>query len=159
MRMTAFDASLEVLYSGFLDRDPDQSRKFRSEISVFCTALIRRYGWSLPKDVQDEIVGETLCALLSPVARKYDPARGTFKEYLTGFVLNAARRLREVLYPSLNRATTPIDEWSSETPPPRNIKTLEEAERCEHEHIGDAEKGLIARIHVHELLAAAPPVI
>lgn len=157
--MTAFDASLEVLYSGFLDRDPDQSRKFRNEISAFCTALIRRYGWSLPNDVQDEIVGETLCALLSPVARKYDPVRGTFKEYLTGFVLNAARRLRDVLYPSLHRVKIPIGESRGETPPPTTIKTVEEAENCGHTQICDAEKDLIARIHVHELLAAAPPVI
>src|SRR5580693_1964780 len=90
--MAAFDASLEDLYTGFLDREPEKSNKFRNEISAFCNALIRRYGWSLPNDVQDEIVGETLCALLSPSARRYDPTRGTFKEYLTGFVLNAARR-------------------------------------------------------------------
>src|ERR1700736_1853789 len=122
--MAAFDTSLEDLYTGFLDRDPDKSKKFRSEISAFCTALIRRYGWSLPDDVQDEIVGETLCALLSPSARSYDPARGTFKEYLTGFVLNAARRLRDVLYPSLNRARTVTDQSSDGASGSSKILTL-----------------------------------
>jgi DNA-directed RNA polymerase specialized sigma24 family protein len=157
--MAAFDASLENLYTGFLDRDPDKSKKFRSEISGFCTALIRRYGWSLPHDVQDEIVGETLCALLSPSARSYDPARGTFKEYLTGFVLNASRRLRDVLYPSLNRAKTVTEESGDTISSSSKILTLEEAELAERAHPLGVERGLMARIQINELLTAAPPMI
>ena len=157
--MAAFDACLEDLYTGFLDREPEKSNKFRNEISAFCKALIRRYGWSLPNDVQDEIVAETLCALLSPSARRYDHARGTFKEYLTGFVLNAARRLRDVLYPSLSRAKTTSDESTDPILRSDKINTLEEAEILEHAYFCKTERGLMARIHVLELLTAAPPMI
>lgn len=157
--MAAFEASLEDLYTGFLDREPETSNKFRNQISAFCNALIRRYGWSLPNDIQEEIVGETLCALLSPSARRFDPARGTFKEYLTGYVLNAARRLRDVLYPSLNRARTTSDESSDPVPRSDKITTLEEAEILEHAYFCKAERGLMARIHVLEVLTAAPPMI
>ena len=113
----------------------------------------------MPNDVQEEIVGETLCALLSPSARRYDSARGTFKEYLTGFVLNAARRLRDVLYPSLNCAKTTSDESTDSISRSDKINTLEEAEILEHAHFCKTEKGLMARIHVLELLTAAPPMI
>lgn len=157
--MAAFDASVEDLYTGFLDRDPDKSKKFRNEISAFCTALIRRYGWSLPRDVQAEIVGETLCALLSPSARSYDPARGTFKEYLTGFVLNAARRLRDVLYPSFSRARTVTEESSDGVSSASKISTLEEAELIQRTRPLEVETSLMAKIHVNELLTAAPPII
>src|SRR5664279_3147225 len=89
--MAAFDvpAELELLYAGFLERNSDKSRQFVREVSRYFIALARRYAWSLPADVRQEVVNESLLALLSPDAREYDPARGTVKKYLTGFVLNA----------------------------------------------------------------------
>src|SRR5271165_5726026 len=87
--MAAFDdpAELEWLYAGFLERNPHRSQQFISEVSRFCASLARRYAWSLPADIQQEVVNETVSALLSPGVRQYDPARGTVKKYLTGFVL------------------------------------------------------------------------
>jgi len=154
--MAAFDvpAELESLYAGFLARNPDKSQQFIREISRFCVSLSRRYAWSLPDDIQEEVVSETVLALLSPGARQYDPARGTVKKYLTGFVLNAIRRLREVLYPSLHGAKTAADD-EQESAPPARIPTLDEVEAGKECPVVEVELNVITKLDVDRILTAA----
>jgi DNA-directed RNA polymerase specialized sigma24 family protein len=160
--MAAFDvpAELELLYAGFLERNSDKSRQFVREVSRYFVALARRYAWSLPADVRQEVVNEPLLALLSPDAREYDPARGTVKKYLTGFVLNAIRRLREVLYPALTRATVAIataEERESEHT--FQVPTLDEIEAGKECPIVEVELNVISKIDVDRTLMAAPTVV
>jgi hypothetical protein len=160
--MSAFNIPLELesLYEGFVNRDPGKSEQFKTEISAFCVGLARRYAWSLPKDVQEEIVDETLCALLAPGVRRYNPSRGTIKEYLTGFVLNAVRRLREVLYPSLQYPKSLKTRCvGAEIDGSVSLPTMEEVEAGEEGCLVEPEREMVAKIHLDRVLTAAPPMV
>jgi len=157
--MAAFDdpAELEWLYAGFLERNPHRSQQFISEVSRFCASLARRYAWSLPADIQQEVVNETVCALLSTRVRQYDPARGTVKKYLTGFVLNAIRRLRVVLYPALSYAmeTMAVDDDKENIHPVR-VLTLDEVEAGKECPVVEVELSVITTLDADRILTAAP---
>lgn len=147
-------AELESLFARFLARDPDKSEQFIDGISRFCLSLAHHYAWSLPADVQREVVSETVVALLSPNVRQFDPARGNIKKYLTGFVLNAVRRLR-VLYPSLNRIND-VEHEEVDSTRLESVPTLDQVEAGKECPVLEVESPLVAKIDLHRILVTAP---
>jgi hypothetical protein len=159
--MAAFvaPAELETLYAGFLDRNPDQSELFIEEIAGFCRSLAKRYGWSLPEDIRAEVVGEACCALLAPGSRRFDPARGTMKEFLAGFVMNAVRRLRRVLYPPLSGVESKTEIGDQLCGASGRVPTLDDVEFRKDCPRIEAEKDMFKKIRSDEILSSAPAVV
>jgi len=85
---------------------------------LFRMAQKRRFG--LSRDQIEDIVQETLLALLRKSVVPFDPERGDLSEYLLGRLLNARKAIR-VQYGEMRGVTVPLEELKN---PPLSKDTV-----------------------------------
>lgn len=86
--------ALNGLLVGFILRDQDAAEHFKKLAPPIIRGLARRFGPDLPADLINEVVSETYVILLGRSGHRFDPARGSAREFLFGIVGNAVKNVR-----------------------------------------------------------------
>src|SRR2546426_876257 len=92
--MPTAQVDLESLLPQFISRDPNALNAFPRSATPILKKLARRFAPELPRDLIDEIVQETYCALLNGSGHAFDAGRGTARKFFFGVVLNATQKVR-----------------------------------------------------------------
>jgi RNA polymerase sigma factor (sigma-70 family) len=80
--------------SRFLAGDPGAADEFYDAAKPHILGLARRIAPELPCDIHPEVVNQTFVYLLEVPASKFDPKKGSAKNFLRGYILNAVRHVR-----------------------------------------------------------------
>lgn len=86
--------ALNGLLIGFTLRHQEAAEQFKKVAPPIIRGLARRFGPDLPADLIDDVVSETYVILLGRSGRRFDPARGSAREFLFGIVGNAVKNVR-----------------------------------------------------------------
>ncbi len=106
--MTTAEPELAFLLEGYQLRDPDLAEKFDAAARPLLRRMAKKRGWGLAKDVIEEVVQEVFLALVNPAAVRFDPKRGTVRQYLMGRLLNAVKTVQ--IANGLRRAGSDFEE-------------------------------------------------
>jgi RNA polymerase sigma factor (sigma-70 family) len=84
---SAFDLALYAAQTGSTSEARRLFEDHGAWVIATAKGIARRLG--VPKMEVEDIAQETLCRLLDPAVERFDPSRGSAKQYIRGIVLNA----------------------------------------------------------------------
>jgi DNA-directed RNA polymerase specialized sigma24 family protein len=86
--------TLEEQLSRFLAGELGAANEFYKAAKPHILGLARRIAPELPSDIHPEVVNQTFVYLLEGATSKFDPKKGSAKNFLRGYILNAVRHVR-----------------------------------------------------------------
>lgn len=86
--------TLDEQLSRFLAGELGAADEFYEAAKPHILGLARRIAPELPSDIHPEVVNQTFVYLLEGAASKFDPEKGSAKNFLRGYILNAVRHVR-----------------------------------------------------------------